>query len=78
MYMLYVTIKLHQSIEYSGSSKVMLSSTMCDLLYPPCPKALFNTLLHDAAMGGDTTILERLLSTPGIDVNVKNGVSWCV
>ena len=32
-----------------------------------------NTL---AARGGHTTCVEHLLSTPGIDVNIKNRVSW--
>ena len=36
-----------------------------------------HTPLRYAAMGGHTTCLERLLSTPGIDVNIKNGVSSC-
>ena len=35
-----------------------------------------NTPLHHAAMGGHTTFVEHLLSTPGIDVNIKNRVSW--
>ena len=35
-----------------------------------------NTPLHFAAMGGHTTCVERLLSTPGIDVNIENEVSW--
>ena len=34
------------------------------------------TLLHLAAKGGHTTCVERILSTPGIDVNIKNKVSW--
>ena len=32
--------------------------------------------LHRAASEGHTTYAERLLSTPGIDVNIKDGVSW--
>ena len=32
--------------------------------------------LHFAAMGGHTTCVEHLLSTPGIDVNIKDEVSW--
>ena len=35
------------------------------------------TPLHYAAMGGHTTYVERLLSTPGIEVNIKDKVSWC-
>ena len=34
-----------------------------------------NTPLHYATWGGHTTCVERLLSTPGIDVNVINKVS---
>ena len=33
------------------------------------------TPLHYAVKGGHTTSVERLLSTPGIDVNIKDGVS---
>ena len=37
-----------------------------------------NTPLHYAIFGGPIDCLERLLSTPGIDVNIiKNMVSWC-
>ena len=35
----------------------------------------YNTALHHAARGGHTTCVEHLLSTPGIDVNIKNEVS---
>ena len=31
--------------------------------------------LHLAARGGHTACVERLLSTPGIDVNIKDWVS---
>ena len=34
-----------------------------------------DTPLHLAAKGGHTTWVERLLSTPGIDVNIINKVS---
>ena len=33
------------------------------------------TPLHLAAMGGHTICVEHLLSTPGIDVNIKDAVS---
>ena len=36
------------------------------------------TPLHTAARKGHTTIVEHLLSTPGIDVNIKNKVSWSI
>ena len=34
-----------------------------------------HTPLHHAAKEGHTTLVERLLSTPGIDVNIKDRVS---
>ena len=34
------------------------------------------TPLHYAARGGHTTCVVHLLSTPGIDVNIKGWVSW--
>ena len=34
--------------------------------------------LHFAAMRGHTACVEYLLSTPGIDVNIKNKVSWSI
>ena len=54
--------------------------SMCTL-YPPCwPELLYPlqdgyTPLHFTAWGGRTTCVERLLSTPGIDVNIKGRVS---
>ena len=35
------------------------------------------TPLHLAARADLTTCVERLLSIPGIDVNIKDEVSWC-
>ena len=35
-----------------------------------------NTPLHLATRGDHTSCVEYLLSTPGIDVNIKDGVSW--
>ena len=35
-----------------------------------------DTPLHLAAWGGHTTCVEHLLSTRGINVNIKDGVSW--
>ena len=37
-----------------------------------------DTPLHLAASRGHITCLERLLSTPGIDVSIKNKVSWSI
>ena len=36
------------------------------------------TPLHLAAMGGHTTCVEHLLSTPGIDVNIQDEVNWSI
>ena len=44
---------------------------LTELLYPLQDG---NTLLHWAARGGHTTCMEHLLSTPDIDVNIKNKV----
>ena len=44
-----------------------------ELLYPLQSS---DTPLHYAAKGGHTTCVEHLLSTPGIDVNIKGWVSW--
>ena len=37
-----------------------------------------NTPLHLAASLGHTSCVEHLLSTPGIDVNIKDSVSWSI
>ena len=44
-------------------------------LYVLYPLQYGHTPLHLAAIRGHTTFVERLLSTPGIDMNIKNGVS---
>ena len=44
-----------------------------ELLYP---LQWGDTPLHWAASGGHTTCVKHLLSTPGINVNIKDGVSW--
>ena len=41
-----------------------------------CPLKVGYTPLHLAARGGCITCVERLLSTAGIDVNIKGKVSW--
>ena len=46
-----------------------------ELLYPLQDG---NTPLHYAAKGSHTAVVERLLSTPGIYVNIKNRVSWSI
>ena len=44
-----------------------------ELLYPLQDG---HTPLHWAAWGGHTACVEQLLSTPGIDVYIKDRVSW--
>ena len=44
-----------------------------ELLYP---LQYGHTPLNLAARGGHTTCVKHLLSTPGIDVNIKDVVSW--
>ena len=58
---------------------------LADLLYPLCWLTCYCTHLlqhsctplHYAANGGHSTVVEHLISTPGIDVNgTENEVSW--
>ena len=49
---------------------------LAELLYPPFQYGL--APLHCAAWEGHTTCVEHLLSTPGIDVNIKDKVSLYV
>ena len=51
----------------------IVPTMLTELLYPLQDGY---TPLHLAASGGHTTCVERLLSTPGIDVNIKGMVSW--
>ena len=53
----------------------ILPTMLTELLYPSM-QVCHTSPLHYAAGGGHTTCVERLLSTPGIDVNIKNMVSW--
>ena len=46
-----------------------------ELLYPLQREY---TPLHLAAEGGHTACVEHLLSTPRIDVNIKDVVSWSI
>ena len=61
----------------NGFMPMYVHRTNCltELLYP---LQNGNTPLHCTAMGGHTTCVERLLSTPGIDVNNANRVSWSI
>ena len=55
---------------------VFIFKLMAELFYPLQAGC---TPLHRAAEGGHTTCVECLLSTPGIDVNIKNDVvSWSI
>ena len=53
----------------------IVPTMLADLLYP---LQYGDTPLHFAAKGGHTTCVKRLLSTPGIDVNIKGLVSLCI
>ena len=53
----------------------IIPTMLTELLYP---LQYGDTPLHLVAWRGHPTCLERLLSTPGIDVNVKSEVSWSV
>ena len=48
---------------------------MSELLYPLQNS---HTPLHLAAKGGHATCVKHLLSTPGIDVNIMDKVSWSI
>ena len=50
----------------------IVPTVLTELLYPLQDG---KAPLHHAAMRGHTTCMEYLLSTPGIDVNIKNVVS---
>ena len=51
----------------------IVSTMLADLLYPLQDG---DTLLNVALKKGHTIYVERLLSTPGIDVTTKDKVSW--
>ena len=51
----------------------IVPTMLTELLYP---LQLGNSPLHIAARNGNTTCMEHLLSTPGIEVNIKGLVSW--
>ena len=53
----------------------ILPTMLTELLYPLQDGY---TPLHCAVKRGHTTYVERLLSTPGIDVNMKARVSWFI
>ena len=48
---------------------------LTELLYP---LQYGDTPLHLATRGDNTTCVEHLLSTPGIDVNIKDKVIWSI
>ena len=51
----------------------IVPTMLTELLYP---LQVGNTPLRWAAAGGHIACVEHLLSTPGIDVNFKDRVSW--
>ena len=51
----------------------IVPTMLTELLYPLQDG---DTPLHFAVREGHTTCVEHLLSTPGIDVSIKNRVSW--
>ena len=53
----------------------VVPTMLTELLYP---RQKGDTPLHLAIREGHTTYVERLLSTPGIDVNMKDKVSWSI
>ena len=53
----------------------IVPTMLAELLYPLQDG---NTPLHLACKGGHTICVEYLLSTPGIDVNIKDKVSFAV
>ena len=55
---------------------VYIVPTMLTELFYPLQDG--NTPLYLAAGSGHTTCVEHLLSTPGIDVNIQNKVSWSI
>ena len=73
MYHIYVQYEwVYISMYYSVHVHVYIVPTMLtELLYPLQQRF---TPLHHAVVGGHTTCVELLLSTPGIDVNIKNMV----
>ena len=59
---------------YNVYVHVYIGPTMLTELLYPLQRGY--TPLHLAARGGHTTCVEHLHSTPGIDVNIKDEVSW--
>ena len=53
----------------------IVPTMLTEVLYPLQDRS---TALHLAARGGHSTCVERLLSTPGINVNIKNKVSLSI
>ena len=53
----------------------IVPTMLAELLYP---LQHGDTPLHRVARRGHFACVERLLSTPGIDVNIKDNVSLCI
>ena len=70
MYILYVHLHLHVHVQCTMLTKL--------ILYPIQTQWDSCTPLHLAIRGGHTSYVERLLSIPGIDVNIKDMVGCSV
>ena len=53
---------------------IVPTAMLAELLYPPFQYGM--TPLHYAASSGNYACVEHLLSIPGIDVNIKDKVSF--
>ena len=63
-----ILFKFKETSNYFFRPTITISTVLYPLQYGFTP-------LHYAARGGHTTCVEHLLSTPGIDVNIKSEVS---
>ena len=63
-----MTMYMYYMYMYTAGAPTMLTEILYSLQYGDTP-------LHLAAKGGHTACVVHLLSTPGIEVNIKNKVS---
>ena len=79
MYVASFTFSHKPSTKHSSPTNDKCAHTKCTcvphLLYPLQDG---DTPLHLALRHGHTTYVECLLSAPGIDINIKDGVSWSI
>ena len=75
--MLYVYMKGHvdDHVLHVHVYVYIVPTMLTELLYP-LQKGY--APLYLAVVGNYITCVEHLLSTPGIDVNIKDEVSWCI